>query len=346
MPDNTLKPEKHIENPLQMPVKFLIIRFSSIGDIVLTSPVIRCLKQQVDGAEISFLTKEQFVPLLKANPYIDRIYVYKDPVGTIRMLKKEEFHYVIDLQNNLRSAWIKSRLAAIPFSFKKLNFEKWLFVNFKKNIMPNIHVVDRYIDTLSLFDVINDGKGLDFFIPPEDEVSISDLPQPFHNGYILFAIGGIHTTKRLPAEKICNICRDLNLPVILSGNRNDALTGETVAASCGKLILNTCGKYNINQSASLVRQADVVITHDSGLMHVAAAFKKKVISVWGNTVPDFGMYPYHPHLDSAVFEVGGLKCRPCSKLGYRKCPKKHFRCMNDQDTGEIARYARKLYTRG
>ncbi len=346
MANNTLKPEKHIENPLQMPVKFLVIRFSSIGDIVLTSPVIRCLKQQVDGAEISFLTKEQFVPMLRANPYIDRIYVYEGPVKTGRKLRKEEFHYVVDLHNNQRSAWIKSRLAAIPFSFKKLNFKKWLFVNFKKNVMPDLHIVDRYIETLRLFDVSNDGKGLDYFIPPEDEVSISELPQPFHNGYILFAIGGLHSTKRLPAAKICEICSELNLPVILAGDGHDALTGETAAANCGKLVLNACGKYSINQSASLIRQADVVISHDSGLMHIAAAFKKKIISIWGNTVPGFGMYPYEPHPKSAIFEVGGLKCRPCSKLGFRKCPKKHFRCMNDQNTGEIARYVRKLYTRG
>ncbi len=340
------KTEKHIENPLQMPVKFLVIRFSSIGDIVLTSPVIRCLKQQVDGAEIHFLTKKQYVSLLSANPYIDRIHTYEGLFKTVRKLRKQEFHYVIDLHNNQRTAWIKSRLPAISFSFKKLNFKKWLLVNFKKNMMPDIHIVDRYLDTLNLFDVINDERGLDYFIPPGEELSISGLPQPFHNGYILFAIGGLHQTKRLPADKISGICKELNLPVILAGSEKDVATGNSVASCCGHLVLNACGKHTINQSASLVRQADVVISHDSGLMHIAAAFKKKIISVWGNTVPEFGMSPYDPHHESAVFEVGGLKCRPCSKLGYARCPKKHFRCMNDQDTGEIARYARKLYTRG
>ncbi len=346
MTSDIQKPDMHVDNPLQMPVKFLVVRLSSIGDIVLASPVLRCLKQQVDGAEVHFLTKEQFLPVVKANPYIDRIHIYEGTIRTIRKLRNEGFHYVIDLQNNLRTALFKSRISAIPFSFNKLNTRKWLMVNFKRNMMPDIHLVDRYLDTLKLFDVVNDGKGLDHFIPPEEEVSITDLPQPFHNGYVLFAIGALHNTKRLPAEKICEVCRELNLPVILAGDKNDVATGETVASGCGKLVLNACGRYSINQSASLVRQADVVITHDSGLMHIAAAYKKKIVSVWGNTVPAFGMYPYMPNRESAIFEVGGLSCRPCSKLGFRKCPKKHFRCMNDHDTGEIARYVRKLYTRG
>lgn len=339
--------EKHIENPLQLPVKFLIIRFSSIGDIVLTTPVVRCLKQQVDGAAVHFLTKKAFLPVIAANPYIDRIHLLEDSLGqTIRAIKDEGFNYIIDLHNNLRTAIVKSRVPVISFSFSKLNFEKWILVNFRKDRLPPKHIVDRYLETVKLFDVVNDGRGLDYFIPPEDEINISGLPQPFHNGYVLFAIGANHATKRLPAEKITALCKEMMLPVILAGGKEDLPAGEEIAGACGNLVINACGNYNINQSASLVRQADVVITHDTGLMHIAAAFKKKVISVWGNTIPRFGMTPYEPHPDSAVFEVGGLKCRPCSKLGYSKCPKKHFRCMADQDEKEIASFAGKLFTRG
>lgn len=340
--------EKHIENPLQTPVKFLVVRFSSIGDIVLTTPVIRCLRQQVDGAELHFLTKKSFVPVIAANPYIDKIHVYeKGRFGrTINSLREEDFNYIIDLQHNLKSAVIKFRIPVVPFSFKKLNIKKWLLVNFGIDRLPGLHIVDRYLETVKLFDVVNDGRGLDHFIPPEDEINISGLPQPFHNGYVLFTIGARHATKRLPAEKIIAICREMKLPVVLAGGEEDAATAEIIADACGNLVINCCGKYNLNQSASLVRQADLVISHDTGLMHIAAAFNKKIVSVWGNTIPRFGMYPYKPHPDSAIFEVGGLKCRPCSKLGFRKCPKKHFRCMKDQDVKEIASCVRKLYTRG
>ncbi|MFO7924556.1 MAG: glycosyltransferase family 9 protein [Bacteroidales bacterium] len=328
-----------------MPVKFLIIRFSSIGDIVLTTPVIRCLKQQVEGAEVHFLTKKKFVPLITANPYIDRIHEFEGIRQSAKALKKEGFDYIIDLHNNLRSALIKSALPTIPFSFRKLNIEKWLLVNFKKDNLPGIHIVDRYLDTLKLFDVVNDGRGIDYFIPPGDEINISEFPSSFHEGYVVFATGANHNTKKLPAEKITAICREMNVPVILAGGKEDSAIAESVAGECGHLVINGCGLFNINESASLVRQASVIITHDTGLMHIAAAFKKKIISVWGNTIPRFGMYPYMPHPDSAIFEVGGLRCRPCSKLGFSKCPKKHFRCMLDQDVSEIAGYAVKLFRR-
>ncbi len=327
-----------------MPVKFLIVRFSSIGDIVLTTPVIRCLKQQLEGAEVHFLTKKKYTPVIKANPHIDQIHEFESFVKTKRRLKQLGLHYIIDLHNNLRSALVKSLLPAIPFSFKKLNIEKWLLVNFGKDRLPAVHIVDRYIDTLKLFDVVNDNKGLDHFIPTQDEINIKDLAPPFHNGYLVFAIGANHATKRLPPEKIADICRKIKLPVILAGGKDDAAAAEVISKGCGNLVMNACGKYNINQSASVIRQARMVLSHDTGLMHIAAAFKKKIISIWGNTIPRFGMSPYMAHPGSVVFEIEGLNCRPCSKLGFSKCPKKHFRCMEDQDSNKIAAYAREMYT--
>jgi ADP-heptose:LPS heptosyltransferase len=324
-------------------MKFLIIRLSSIGDIVLTTPVIRCLKQQVEGAEVHFLTKSQFVPVITDNPHIDAVHSFVSIAETLRLIRKIDILYIIDLHNNLRTALIKSRSPAISFSFNKLNIEKWLLVNFGIDRMPDVHIVDRYFKTLEVFDVVNDARGLDYFIPPDDELAMADLPEAFRNGYVLFAIGAHHATKRLPTEKITGICRETALPVILAGGKEDVHEGEIIARECGDLVMNACGKYNINQSASLVRQAKVVISHDTGLMHIAAAFKKNIISVWGNTIPGFGMYPYLPGPGSVMFGVGGLKCRPCSKLGFKKCPKKHFRCMRDHDGGEIARLAGRLF---
>lgn len=337
--------EKIIDSPADMPVKFLIVRLSSIGDIVLTTPVIRCLKQQAGGAEIHFLTKKRFVPVISANPYIDRIHEFDGIGKTVRELKKENFHYLIDLHNNIRSAIIKSQMPAISFSFNKLNIEKWLLTSFGIDILPRVHIVDRYLETVKIFDVVNDSRGLDHFIPPEDELNVSDFPKPFCDEYVVFSIGANHATKRLPTEMIISLCKEMKLPVILAGSIEESAVAQAVSDACGKLVMNGCGKYNINQSASLVRQADLVISHDTGLMHIAAAFKKRIISIWGNTTPRFGMSPYLAHHESAIFEVGGLRCRPCAKLGYRKCPKKHFRCMTDQNIKEIAEYACKLFIR-
>jgi ADP-heptose:LPS heptosyltransferase len=164
------------------------------------------------------------------------------------------------------------------------------------------------------------------------------LPETHRNGFVGFAIGAQHFTKRLPVEKLIEACHFLNRPVILLGGKEDFETGEHIRLHFEKLpetnqnkpaIYNACGQYNLNQSASLVKQADLIVSHDTGLMHIAAAFKKKIISIWGNTVPEFGMYPYKT--DFEVLEVKGLKCRPCSKIGYGKCPQGHFKCMRQQN---------------
>ena len=322
-----------------MKVKILIIRLSSIGDIVLTSLVVRCLKNQVKNAEIHFVTKCQFACILKSNPYIDKIHVLEDNFGDlISELTSEKFDYIIDLHHNFRSARVKRNLRAKSFSVNKLNLQKMLLIGFKINRLPQKHIVDRYLETTSALSVENDGKGLDYFIPEKDEFKISDLPLPFQKGFVAFVIAGTYNTKKLPVDKISEICRRINFPVILLGGKKEFDEGEKVLSQSKGNVLNFAGKISLNRSASLVRDANVVLTNDTGLMHIAAAFQKKILSFWGNTVADFGMVPYQPHPVSRRIEVENLKCRPCSKLGFQKCPKKHFRCMNEINTDEAVRW--------
>ncbi len=325
-------------------VNFLIIRFSSIGDIVLTTPVIRCLKEQVEGARIHYLTKKQFVPLIAANPHIDKIHILEDSLPeVISALRAESIDYIIDLHKNIRSSIVKVRLRRMSFSFNKINLQKWMMINFKINRLPSTHIVDRYLETVRLFDIQNDGKGLDYFIPPDEEFDISGLPDGFSQGYIALVVGAKHATKQLPPEKLLALCELIDKPVVLLGGPEDRQLAESITAqsSCG--IFNACGTCSINQSASLIRQSRVVITPDTGLMHIASAFKKKIISVWGNTIPALGMHPYDPGTGSVIFEVEGLNCRPCSKIGYSKCPRKHFRCMTEINEEEIAEKAASLF---
>ncbi len=311
---------------------------------MLTTPVIRCLKEQVEDAEIHYATKKAFLPLLRANPYIDKIHVLEDNLhALIQELKIEEYDYVIDLHRSLRSQWIKSRLRIMSFTLHKINFARFLMIRFKINRLPDKHIVDRYLDTVRVFNVRNDGKGLDHFIPKEDEVSLSGLPESFREGYIALVAGAQHGTKQMPPEKMVDICRRLELPLILLGGKREEALGRQIDEQTGDNVLNACGKYNINQSASLIRQSRLVITHDTGLMHIAAAFKKKILSVWGHTIPEFGMYPYQPDPASKIFEVKGLSCRPCTKIGKEKCPKDHFRCINDIDNDAIVLAARQLF---
>jgi ADP-heptose:LPS heptosyltransferase len=121
----------------------------------------------------------------------------------------------------------------------------------------------------------------------------------------------------------------------LLGGKEDAAIAEQVYQLHKNNTINLCGKLNLNQSASIIQQSHKVITSDTGLMHIAAAYKKDIISLWGNTIPEFGMGPYFAGKNSQILEVKNLSCRPCSKLGYKKCPKGHFKCMNDIEIAEI-----------
>ena len=319
-----------------MKIKFLIIRFSSIGDIVLTTPVIRCLKEQVEGAEIHYATKEKFACLLSANPNITKIHILKEKISElVEELEQEQIDYIIDLHQNIRSNRIKSRIKIPAFSFNKLNYQKWLMVNLKINKLPETHIVDRYLETLSVFDVENDNMGLDFYIPENSQFNFEKLGERFTQGYIAFVLAGTYFTKKLPPEKVMEICEKTDKPIILLGGNSEQHDGEKIASLHPERIINLCGKTSLSESADLVKNARVVLTNDTGLMHIAAAFKKKILSFWGNTIPEFGMFPYLPGEGSEILETKGLKCRPCSKLGHDKCPKKHFKCMLEINSDEV-----------
>ena len=329
-------------------MKVLIVRFSSIGDIVLTTPVVRAVKQL--GAEVHYLSKRPFQSLLQPNPHIDKVWAIDKKVGEVKAnLQQQDFDYVIDLHNNLRSLQVKWALSAKAYTFDKINWEKWLMVNFKINRLPGQHIVHRYMVPAARIGATYDGQGLDYFIPEKDEVAMGPLlateafgGSPAVSPYIAFAIGAAHNTKRMPTDRIIALCDQLPMPVVLLGGPGEAEEGEVIAKAVRQQqVVNTCGRFNLNQSASVVRQAAKVITHDTGMMHIAAAFRKDILSLWGNTIPAFGMYPFYPDgvNKNTTFEVEGLKCRPCSKIGFQQCPKGHFQCMRSIPLEEVVRAA-------
>ncbi len=254
-------------------------------------------------------------------------------------LKTEEYDYIIDLHHNLRTLRIKRFLKGVKsFSFSKLNVEKYIYTNLKINLLPEKHIVDRNLEAIASLGVVNDGKGLDYFIPEEDRISKNDIPTSHQFGYIAVVIGAALATKKMPLHKLKELCTAIQYPIILLGGKEDAVDGAAIAAVDDIKIYNACGKFNLNESADIVRGAKLVITHDTGLMHIAAALQRPIISVWGNTVPSFGMYPYYGKLSAQhydVVEINKLWCRPCSKIGYNKCPKGHFKCMEQIAVNEI-----------
>ncbi|MDQ3073495.1 MAG: glycosyltransferase family 9 protein [Bacteroidota bacterium] len=327
-------------------MKFLVIRFSSIGDIVLTTPVLRCLKKTYPDAQVHYLTKKVFHPLLAGNPYIDEFHLIDHKLAEVLpALKEQKFDYIIDLHKNLRSLRTIYSLDAKTISFDKINMEKWLKVNLKVDMLPQKHIVDRYFDALEEIGVTNDGQGLDYYLWNSE---IYSGREPALMTYIAFVIGATHNTKKLPEDRILAICEGITGKVVLLGGKAEASLGDRINQALPAKVVNMAGKLNINESANMVKYARKIITHDTGLMHIAAAYQKPIISIWGNTIPDFGMYPYFGEKNKNVeershrMEVKTLPCRPCSKLGYTKCPRGHFLCMEDQDIQRVVTIANEI----
>ena len=328
-------------------MKFLVIRFSSIGDIVLASPVFRCLKKQILTSEVHLLTKSSFRIVTASNPYIDKFFYYDNDIDSvIDELKKEEYDYVIDLHNNFRSNKVKRKLGVKSFTIDKLNLEKFLLTKLRINIMPGRHITRRSLDTVAAFGVKDDGGGLDYFIPEEDRVKESDIPASHLAGYIAIVIGASYHTKKLPLYKLQQLCANIHHPVILIGGKEDTAIADAVAAIDPFKIYNACGKFNLNESADLVRRSKLVISHDTGLQYIASAFNKPVLALWGSTSPRLDVEPYYStHFLSSqkeapyenIIRTPELKCQPCSKYGNKKCPLGHFKCMNEMDISYIVK---------
>lgn len=318
--------------------RILVIRFSSIGDIVLTTPVLRVLQKAYPNADIRFVTKPQYAELVAPNPYINGVFVLGNGLdGLAKELRDFKADVVIDLHHNLRTGILKTAVGGKWLAFNKLNVEKWMRVNLKMDRLPHVHIVDRYLQTLAPLGLKADGEGLDFFFPRGFAGTI--LPKGFAGPYVAVVIGAKYKTKQLPLEKLVELCDGSPKPIVLIGGEEDRELGQQVASGSKATIWNACGHLSLAESAWMLKQAAAVVTNDTGMMHIAAAFNKRIVSVWGNTIPEFGMYPYLPKGgDSLVAEVVGLNCRPCSKIGFNKCPKGHFRCMRDQDIDTIKNY--------
>ena len=318
-------------------MKILVIRFSSLGDVVLTSPVVRCVKEQLIDVELFFLTKPGCVPLLKYNPYIDHIVELQDDLRkTIEEIRGYDIDCIVDLHNNHRSRIVRSSLGCRSYVYGKENFHKFLYVLTKQDFMSGRHVVDRYFETVKSIGVHNDGKGLDCYLPEELRTEIGERrTEKPKVPYVAVACGAQHYTKQMPVDKIAQMCSLIESPVLLLGDKSDALRITSHNSDWTGNVVNLCGETSLMQSAALVRDSAVVVTPDSAMMHLAAAFKRPTIAVWGGTTPTFGFSSYGTlHWD---YVVKGLRCHPCSRMGKEKCPRGHLKCMMEQDWNGIAR---------
>ena len=309
-----------------------------MGDIIYTTPVVRCLKEQLPGVEVHFLTKPSFRYIYDNNPYVDKLHLLKPALGeTIRDIRQEQFDYIIDLHNNLRTSLIKLRTGIKSSTYKKQTIRKWLSLKFHLKLVPFVHLVERYMQTVSFLGVKNDGKPIDYYIKAEHSLQ-NLLPASHRPNYIAFVIGATHFTKRMPNEKIIAICNKIALPVVLLGGDDVKANADEIELAVGAEIYNACGKTNLDESVFLVSKAKKVLGFDTGLTHIAEAFNVPIASIWGGTVPELlGVQPYQVE-DAKVIGID-LDCRPCSKFGLEKCPLGHFNCMNQIPENVVANFA-------
>ncbi len=324
----------------------LVIRFSSIGDIVLTTPILRALKSRYPDDQIHILTNSQYASILEANPYVDQIVTLDERFAdTLDFLRKLDVDIIVDLHKNIRSRRVHSGLRhAQYYTYSKLNIRKWLLVNLKIQTLPLKSIVTRYFEGLSKLDLYDDQLGLDYHIPQGAGIDAPhDLPMSHQVGYVACVVGGTYYTKKMPVERWLDLCQQIDYPMIIVGCQEDREVGLFLEKNVSnKKVYNACGKFDLHESADIISRAISVIAHDTGMMHIAAAFQKPIITLWGNTVERFGMFPYMP-LAPQKYSSAEVKisCRPCSKLGHQKCPKKHFNCMQNQNTANILKDLKK-----
>ena len=305
--------------------KILIIRLSSIGDILLTTPLIRSIKKRNPNIQIDFVLKEEFFELMQNNPNLTNIYKYSKHSFEKRILTNtlisNSYKLVIDLQNNLRSREIVRTLHCQILRFKKNNIKKFLLVQFKINKLKDATQIPlRYADAAG---IELDSEGLEFFTSNEpDPKLLAD------EKYIGLCPGAKHFTKRWPIEYFIELAKKLEetgYKVVLLGGLSEAVITGEIGNKLSNAI-NLCSD-SILQAGANMKMCKAIYTNDSGAMHLASAVKVPVISFFGSTVREFGFFPYKAK--SIQLENKNLSCRPCTHIGRKSCPKTHFKCMKE-----------------
>ena len=371
--------------------KILIIRQSAIGDIILTTPLVRSVRSAYPDAQIDFLTNQEFIDLVRHNPHISKVIAYDKKTGFAglyalkKQLMAEKYDWIIDLHNSLRSRFLRLFLGILSdvkeiSIYEKPYIARKLLINFKKDIYPKPYkkVLFKYFDAVSNGNLNKnidkniqyDGKGTEVFFGEINNQNIDNLlgNKTYINAKITTNIiticpaASAFTKQWLPeyfAKLIVNLLSYYNIDnqqnnqqnnqkndqnsvkIVLLGGKADIFVCENIIKMVTEIltisnkntselvisqVISLAGKCNLLDSAALLARSKVVITNDTGMMHLAEAQNKPVLAIFGSTVEAFGFYPF---LEKSEVVEQKLACRPCSQSGESACPKGHFKCMRD-----------------
>lgn len=314
----------------------LVIRLSSIGDIILTTPLLRELATAFPGVRLDYCTKEPFRALLEENPRLNALFTPDNPPAG-------RYDLVVDLQNNIRSRKLVRMLdAGRTVRYRKGNRKKWLLVKSGIDLTGEYRsVVERYREPVAGSGVKADERRCELYPSGEDRSFANALPG-CDGPRLALCFGAMHASKRFPPLKFARLLsllfEAMPLQVILLGGTDDAPYAadilQNIPTDMRKRVVDYAGRCSLMQTAAVLERSDAVLTNDTGLMHMASAFGKQLFVLFGSSVSSFGFLPYHTPFE--LFEVSGLRCRPCSHIGRDFCPEGHFRCMNDISEDAVA----------
>jgi heptosyltransferase-2 len=321
--------------------KFLIIRFSSIGDVILTTPLVRSLRAKYPAARIDFLVKKEFVVVVSNNPHVSNVITFdkkagKGEISRIRQeIKQNKYTHILDIQKNIRSILVAFGSGAVVSGFSKKLLARDILIRFGLNIYKEIKPVYlRYFESAAKLGVEYDGKGTEVFPDIAETEKISGILKLNHiepgTPILVMAPGAQWENKRWPTEAYATAadtyCKQTGSFPVLIGGTGDIEICRQVQDLMKTTSLNLAGKLSLMGSAAMLGRSNMVFTNDTGMLHMAQAMKTPVVAIYGPTTRELGFFPLPENSRVAEIEIS---CRPCTQKGLHSCPKTHFRCMND-----------------
>ena len=332
--------------------RVLVVRLSSLGDVLLAAPAVRALRARFPSSGIDFLVASEYAAAAALIPCVDRVLTFDRRGGVSALLRARNrltrcYTVLVDLQNSARSAFLRATtFPTIWVKAKRYRLRRWLRVCFKWNLYREVRPVPvRYLDSLGALGARDDGRGLELRVPADARewagafltsgVFVTD-------SVVALCPGARHTTKRWPAERWTELCRKLSAAgsqvLVVGSSSEDSLLAQVAGATIATVV---CGR-SIHQVAALFERSALVISNDSGLMHLATGVGRPVVGIFGPTVEEFGFYPFRANSEVISHD---LPCRPCSAMGGERCPAKHFRCMLETTVDDVLARANALLVR-
>lgn len=318
---------------MPQPYRILLIRFSSLGDIILLSGLLDALRSRHPELHLTFATKTRYAELFREDPRVDRLVELGDGRGALGRLRSEldryEFDQILDAHASLRSLMLGALLA--PAQWRRIEKDalaRWAFVRFRwRSAALERQQTERYARMVGLDELppsrIHPGRAA--------ERRAADL---IPEGDVLaLAPGARHLSKQWPGERVVEMAKGFrgrhSAKFVLFGGPEERSLCAKIAGEIGGDVLDLCGELSLAEVAAGLARCDLLVCNDSGLLHLAEAMATPVLALYGPTSRELGFFP---RLASSQVIEHALPCRPCSRNGARACHLPEQWCLTRSTT--------------